>query len=566
MLHAVGPLLSIDLTTREWTIESIDDTLAAFVGGRGVGTKLAHARIPFDVDPLGPENRVFFTTGPMQVSTMSFTGRTNATTVSPLTGGLLSSNAGGFMSRHVADTGYGAIELKGASDELVAVHVSEELVESHSSGSETTSRPRVEFEPVPGLEGATVPETCAALEERRGLSADHVACIGPAGENCVRFASLMTTEERAFGRGGVGAVFGAKNVKAITFEGNSRPEIEIPAEAMAIHREAATDDHVMKRQGTVAVMDLANEIDGLPSYYFSERSFDGVEGINGAAVEEKKYRKGTCSACAFACKLPTRDEDAGVETEGPEFETAMAFGSNAGIDDVVDVMRANELCDRYGLDTISTGNTISAYLASEGAFGDEELVLELVEQIAHREGIGDLLAEGIDRVHDEFGVENWSVKGMDFAAHEGRALHGQGLSYAVANRGADHMYATFYSVEYPLVPAAEALEPTGTLGKAERLIERENLMAINDAGIVCKFSRDYLIPERYETLFDADYEELLAVGGRIVELERHFNNRRGFDRTDDRLPYDLPDFEAALEEYYEARGWNADGTVGALDG
>jgi len=546
MKHAEGPLLTIDVGDRETRTETVDTVLQSFVGGRGVATKLAHDRIPFDADPFGSENALFFSTGPLQVSNMSFTGRTNVTGVSPLTGGLLSSNAGGFMSRHLADTGYSAVEITGESDDLLVVHITDD---------------GVTFEEVPDLEGATVPETCEYVESERGLDSDHVACIGPAGENRVRFASIMTTEERAFGRGGLGAVLGAKNVKAVTFEGDSRPDIEISADQMEIHREAATTDHIMKEQGTVAVMDLANEMDGLPSYYFSEQSFEGAEGINGESVAEKKYEKGTCSACAFACKLPTRDEAAGVETEGPEFETAMAFGSNAGIDDIVDVMQSNELCDRYGLDTISAGNTVSAYLASEDAFGDEELILDLVERIAHREGVGDLLAEGIDRAHKELGVENWTVKGMEFSAHDGRTLNGQGLGFATANRGADHMYSTFYSYEYPLVAPEEAFDQSGLEGKPATLVEAENTRALEDAGIVCKFSRDFMGPDRYEMLFDADFEELLAVGNRIVELERHFNNQRGIARDADRLPYEIPGFEQALDEYYEVRGWNEDGTV-----
>ncbi|CCQ35770.1 aldehyde ferredoxin oxidoreductase [Natronomonas moolapensis 8.8.11] len=545
MLHATGPLLTVELDDSTTVETDIEDAARRYIGGRGLATKLAHDRTPFDADPLGPENRLVFTTGPMQVSTMSFTGRTNCTAVSPLTDGLCSSNAGGFLSRHVADTGYSAIEFVGAADELTVVHVTDE---------------GVTFEAVPGLEGAPVPETAAYLDDEHGIGSDRTAIVGPAGENEVRFASIMTTEERAFGRGGLGAVLGSKNVKALTVGGDSRPDLELPGTADEIHREAATDDHIMKRQGTVSVLSLANEMDGLPSYYFSERSFEGADGIDGEAVEEKKYKKGTCSACAFACKLPTRDEARGVETEGPEFEVAMAFGSNAGVDDIVDVMISNELCDRYGLDAISTGNTIAAYLESEEAFGDTELIHELVEKIARREGIGDTLAGGIHRVHGELGVDDWTVKGLDFAAHEGRLLHGQALSYAVANRGADHMYATFYSVEYPLVDAAEAMDPAGMAGKAERLVERENLMALNDSGVVCKFSRDYMTPERYEMLFGADFEDLLAVGARTVTLERHFNNRRGFDRGDDALPYDIPDLERGLEEYYEARGW-IDGVV-----
>lgn len=540
MLHNEGPLLTVDLTDRQTDETDIEHVHERYLGGRGVGTRLAHERIPFDADPLAPENRLVFTTGPMQASQMSFTGRMNCTGVSPLTDGLLSSNAGGFMSRNFVATGYGAVEITGASDELVVVHVRDD---------------GVEFEPVPQLAEATVSETLSVLESEHGITADQTAVIGPAGENEVRFASIMTSGERAFGRGGLGAVMGAKNLKAITVDGDSSPAISVSDIQSEIHREAATEDHIMKRQGTVAVMDLANEVEGLPSYYFSKRQFEGVDGINGAAVEAKKYKKGTCSACAFACKLPTRDEASGLETEGPEYEVAMAFGSNTGVDDIVAVMKSNKLCDEYGLDAISAGNTVAAYLAAEDEFGNEELIHELVEKIAYREEIGETLAEGIDSIHDELGVENWTVKGLDFAGHEGRVLHGQGLSYAVANRGADHMYATFYSVEYPLVPKEDALEPTGTLGKATELVHRENLMALNDSGVVCKFSRDFMSPERYETLFDAPFEDLLSVGARTVTLERHFNNQRGFDRADDTLPYEIPDFEDALDEYYDARGW-----------
>ena len=546
MLHSKGSLLTVDVGDHSTETTDIEDVHESFVGGRGVATRLAHERIPFDADPFGEENRVYFTTGPMQASNMSFTGRMNCTSVSPLTGGLLSSNAGGFMSRNFAATGYGAVELVGASDELVVVHVSD-------TG--------VEFEPVPDLAGATVPETVEHIQNEHGLEHDHVACIGPGGENRVRFASIMTSESRAFGRGGLGAVLGSKNVKAITFDGDSSPDIEIPPIQMDVHRDAATADHIMKRQGTTSVTDLANEVSALPTRYFSELQFEGSEGINGDRVEEKKYKKATCSACAFACKLPTRDEERGVETEGPEFETVMSFGSNAGVDDIVDVMQSNELCDRYGLDSISCGNVVSAYLASEGEFGNTELIFETVEKIAHREGVGDLLAEGIDSFHEELGVENWTVKGLDFAAHDGRTLNGQGLSYATATRGADHMFTTMYAWEYPLVDKEEAYDPTGLEGKPEMVIEQENARALEDCGIVCRFSRSFMTPERFEGLFEADYEDLLSVGSRVVDLERHFNNQRGVDRADDTLPYSLPDFEAALDEYYERRGWTDEGTV-----
>ncbi|MFB6281453.1 MAG: aldehyde ferredoxin oxidoreductase family protein [Haloferacaceae archaeon] len=547
MLHAEGPLCSVDVGAREVHRESIGDVLASYVGGRGVTTRLAHDRIPFDADPLGAENRLYLATGPLQQSRMSFTGRMAATGLSPLTGGLASSNAGGFMSRNFAATGNAVLELTGASDDLVAVHVRDD---------------GVRVEPVPELAGATVSAVTEYVADRHDLGAEHVACIGPAGENLVRFASIMTTESRAFGRGGLGAVMGSKNVKAITVDGEEPPVLDLPDAADEIHREAATSDHVMKRQGTTSVTDLANEMGTFPTRYFEDVRYEQYERINGEQVERKKYERGTCSACAFACKLPTRDEATGIETEGPEFETLMSFGGNCAVDDIVAIMRSNELCDDLGMDTISCGNTVAAYLAAEDEFGNAELVHETVERIARREGIGDLLAEGIGRIHDDLGVEDWTVKGMSFSAHDGRTLNGQGLGFATANRGADHMYATMYAWEYPLVDEGEAFDPAGlTAAKVDALVEQENARALEDCGIVCRFSRGTMSPERYEALFDADHGDLLDVGARVVELERHFNNRRGFDRGDDRLPYDLPGFEEALDRYYDRRGWTDEGTV-----
>lgn len=547
MRHVRGPLLCVDVGDREAAASNVDDTLSAFVGGRGVGTKLAFERIPFDADPFGPENRVVFALGPLQTSTMSFTGRVSATALSPLTDGLLSSNAGGFLSGNFADTGYAAVEIAGRSDDLLAVHVTDE---------------GVEFDPVPELEGAEASAVTEFVTDSRGLDSDAIACIGPAGENRVRFASIVTSGSRVFGRGGLGAVLGAKNVKLLTFEGNSARPVELPSVTADVHRAAAERDHPMKRQGTAGLTEFANRMGALPTRYFSERSFEGASAIGGDRIEEKKYKKGTCGSCAFACKLPTRDDASGLETEGPEFETVMAFGSNAGIDDVVALMRSNDRCDELGLDTISCGDVVSAYLESQGAFGNADLAVETIEKIAHREGIGDTLAEGIDRVYAELGVDNWTMKGMEFAAHDGRTLNGQALSFATANRGADHLYGSMYVLEYPLVDADDAIDPDGVEGKARVLIERENEKAVLDSAIACKFSRGTLTAERLATLLSATDEQLHALGARIVDLERRFNNERGFDRADDvGLPYDIPGLEPELDRYYRLRGWTPDGIV-----
>jgi len=253
MEHIIGRLLTIDASSKSTSTENIDDVLEQYIGGRGVGTKLAHERIPFDADPLGPENRLYFVSGPMQVSTMSFTGRMSCTSISPLTNGLLSSNAGGFLSRNFVDTGYAGLELKGSSDELVIIHVTDE---------------KVEFEEVPDLRGATVPETDAYIKENHDLDPDQLVVIGPGGENEVRYASIMTSESRAFGRGGLGAGLASYRIKAITFDRYARPEISIDKRAQQIvHRQAATSDHIMKRQGTTSVTELANQMDGLPTRY-----------------------------------------------------------------------------------------------------------------------------------------------------------------------------------------------------------------------------------------------------------------------------------------------------------
>jgi len=551
MRHAQGPLLSIDLGARDCRTERIDAACEAFVGGRGLGTRLAYERIPFDADPFGPENRLVFTAGPLQTAATSFAGRLSCTGLSPLTDGLLSSNAGGFLAGNFVATGHPAVELVGASDDPLAIHVRDD---------------GVEFEPVPGLSGETVSAVSEWARERHGLDADHVACIGPAGENRVRFAAIMTTEHRAFARGGLGAVLGSKGVKVVTFDGDAAPGPDLDDAAsdvaQAVHRDAAESDHVMKSQGTPSLTTFANEVEALPTRYFSERSFEGADALSGEAVAAKKVGRGTCSQCAFACKLPTEDEATGVETEGPEFETIMAFGSNAGVGDLPAVMEANDRCDELGLDTISCGDAVSAYLASEDAFGDAELVHDLIDRIAHREGVGDLLAEGIARCHEELGVPDWTMKGMEFAAHDGRALSGQALAFATSNRGADHLYGGMYVYEYPLVDRADAL-PADTLeGKATKLVESENHNAALDSAIACRFSRGTLTDERLRTLLDADPGELDALGARVVDLERGFNNRRGRDRRDDEaLPYGVDGLGPALDAYYELRGWDTDGRV-----
>ena len=549
MRSVSGPLLSIDVGERSAETIDIDSILDSYMGGRGLGVRLAHEYIPYDVDPFGSENSLFFTIGPMQEGTIAMAGRASATSVSPLTDGLASSNAGGYLCQAINRTGYSAVRITGQSDELLALHVTDD---------------GVEFESVPELEEGTVPDVAEAMAED-GYDSKNQVAIGPAGENLVRYASIMTDEHRAFGRAGLGAVLGSKKVKCVTFGGDSARKVELPSCAKDVITEAANSDDIMKTQGTAFETEWVNDNRSLPTKYYERYEFDeGVEGISGDRVEEKKYEKATCSGCTFACKLPTRDEETGLETEGPEFETVYSFGSNMMVDDIVSVMKSNDLCDNLGLDTISAGASIAAYLKAEDEFGNSELVHEMIEKIAYREGEGDMLAEGIDSFASELGVKNFTAKGIEFPAHDGRVSHGTALSYATSNRGADHMYSAMLIYDY-----FQTDEPSTLEGKPDMLPEFENQKAVNDTAIFCRFSRNFVLEtwdgedyrDRYEALLDADYEELMELGSRIVELERHFNNQRGFDREDDTVPYEIEGLEAGIDRYYELRGWNQDGTV-----
>jgi len=446
MRHTRGPLLTIDVGRREASETAIDAVCSAFIGGRGVGTKLATDRLPRDADPLGPANRLYVSTGPLQTSNVSFTGRTAATSLSPLTDGLLSSNAGGFVSRNIAATGYAAIEVTGQSDTLLAVHVSDQ---------------GVEFESVPELAGAEVSAVSEYVQKTRGLGPDSIACIGPAGENEVRFAAIVTSGSRVFGRGGLGAVLGAKRRKISHIYGRFRTHGRAPVGCDGRPPGSRRERPYHEATGDRQPHRVRERDRGVADPLLFGAVVRRCPGHRRRAGGSEKHRTGTCSACAFACKLPTRDDATGLETEGPEFETIMGFGSNAGIDEIVEIMRANDRCDELGLDTISCGDVVSAYLASRDEFGNADLVHETVEKIGRREGIGDVLAAGIDRCHDELGVENWTMKGMEFAAHDGRALNGQALAFATANRGADHLYGSMYVLEYPLVDNEAALDPDG---------------------------------------------------------------------------------------------------------
>lgn len=538
-----GDLTTIDVGSHTDSRSDIEGVSAHYLGGRGVATRLAHERIPFDADPLGEENRIYISAGPLQGAVTSFTGRMNMTGLSPLTNGLVSSNAGGYVSRNFLNTGNSAVEIVGTSNDLIAIHVRDN---------------DITIEKVPELAKAKVSDVTKYMNERHGLGAENLIAIGPAGENRVRFASVMTSNSRAFGRGGLGAVLGAKNVKAVSFDGDDLPDLTVDPElSKKIQRGVSESDNIRKRQGTTYGTETINENFSLPTRYFSEQMFEDADHIGGRAIEAAKNGTETCSVCALACKLPTKDEKTGLETEGPEFETTFSLGSNVGVGNLPSIMKSNELCDQYGLDTISTGDVIAAYLAANDEFGNEQLVHELIDKITNREGVGEMLAEGIDRFHDELSVENWSVKGMEFPAHDGRVLHGQGLSYAVANRGADHMYSTMLRQEY-----GGTIDPKGLDAKPSSLVQRENQNAIRDSAVLCAFGKleEFVTFDRLADLLDTSTSNLSDIGERIVTLERHFNNMRGFDRTDDRLPYDLPGFDAALDEYYSLRGWE-DGIV-----
>ena len=569
-------------------------TAKDFIGGRGWAIKYLYDEVDPTVDPLSPGNKLIFGTGPLTATPAPTGNRYTVVTKSPLTGALSCSNSGGVFPTEMKRTGFDMFVFEGRASRPVYLWVNDDQVEICSAEH---------------LWGKTVPQTEDTLLGETDPKA-RVACIGPAGERLVKVAAIMNDKHRAAARSGVGAVMGSKNLKAVVVRGTKKTPLAEP-EAMRelcklVRSEVNADvkkGSSLREYGTAYVPPVTNEIGILPTRNFQTGVFEGVDNISGYVLKEKYLiRAKPCYGCPIACGRDTRVDDPiyGGEGEGPEYETIAALGSSCGVDNLAAVTKANYLCNELGLDTISTGVTISCAMEmyEQGIlpesdvgrplrFGDADTVIALIQEIAYRRGFGDALAEGSYRLASKYGHPEFSItaKKLEFPGYDPRGAKGMGLLYATSNIGASHMAGDIAYSEVFGVP--EKIDPL-TIEDKPRLVYRfEDAFAIIDAAGLCVFlSVRYLFdpdvnlwPTRLTRLMNhatgAGYTEetLLEAGERIFNLERMFLLQAGFTQADDTLPQrmleePLPDgpakghvveLDQMLPQFYQLRGWDENG-------
>ena len=578
-------LLVVDATHQSFELKRLDDDLLTnTLGGKGLATHLLLAHNPPGVDPLGPENNLIFASGPVTNTGIWGSCRHGVYTKSPQTGFYSESYAGGTAAESMAATGFDAVMIKGAGEGPVWLEIGE-------TG--------VSFHPAEDLWGLDTYETEDRIkdwirENRPAAKRSGVVTIGPAGENKVVFAVIENDYWRSAGRTGVGAVMGSKNIKAIAFWGNRKRDVADPGLLKSFAKEMATRSKedasvkAYKSMGTPMLVDVMNNAGGFPTRYWHKGTSENRERINAAALHERcEVKPHACLKCFIACgRLSTvkQGRHKGLKIEGPEYETIYAFGGLCEVADIEEIAYLNDICDRLGMDTMTGGNlaafTIEAVrqgkLDYDIGYGRVDAIARLLEEIAHRRGPGEVLAQGIIVAAKAWKMEDQAihVKGMEPAGYDPRVLKGMGLAYGTSDRGACHLRATFYKPEL-----AGIVDPEKIGGKAEVFALWEDRLTLFDTLILCRFFRDLYQFEQLSTIIkcttglELDEAGMRAVARRVTDDTRRFNLREGLTPEDDRLPRRfheeaLPEngkvlareaYEQMLLEYYQARGWNSEG-------
>ena len=588
-----GKILRVDLTSRQIsTEEPEEDFYRRYMGGRGfIGYHLLKELQP-GIEPLGSDNKLIFATGVITGGRIGGSGRNSVGAKSPLTGGYGEAEAGGYWGAELKRTGYDAIIFEGRSEQPVYLWVG-------SDGPELRDASH--------LWGKTTLETETAIREELSDRNIKTALIGPAGENRVKYASVCNDKANYFGRTGMGAVMGSKNLKAILVRGTGKVPIadetafrRLRSEAVKTIKESLLCES-SRAVGTAAAMELGTLLGDVPFKNWSEGGHEDMgDSLGGSALAaEFVLGRKACLTCPIGCKPivevsdPTNNVSKGA---GPEYETLAAFGAMIMNDDLAAVIKANDLCNRLGLDTITCGSTIAfmmeAYekrLLSQGvldgvdlSWGAMDAVLSMIKKIAFREGFGDQAAEGTKILADRLGdcskdgaIE---VKGLELPFHDPRALHGLGLAYMTSNRGACHLQHSDLAVEqgsvsWPEVGLQEEYIPQDSEGKAEMVYITENLGQMGNALCVCHFVHwamgNQLLLDGFNAVTGYGFEmtDLLQAGRRSWILKRALNNMMGVTSADDRLPKRLltpleeggaegsvPDTDLMKSEYYSVRG------------
>ncbi len=579
--------LRVNLSTGKVSKEPIADALTRqFVGGRGVATKLLLDNMDPRTDAFDPANPLIFATGPLTGTFAPTGGRYMVVTKSPLTGAVACSNSGGYWGPALRYAGYDYLMVEGAAREPVYLWIHDDKVEIRSATH---------------LWGKLVAQTEDIIREETHPDA-RVAGIGPAGENRARVACVMNDKGRAAGRSGVGAVMGAKNLKAVAAYGTKGLRLLNPQEFLRAARTAVKDvasspvGAGLTMLGTAGTVGYMNHVGILPTNNFQRGTFVHADAVNGERVRKDfMTRNRGCHSCTINCGRVTKITGHGKldgHGEGPEYETIFGLGTDCGVGDLAAIIKANYLCNELGMDTIEAGCTIATAmeLAERGyvpeadigfplKFGDAEALLNLTETMAYRTGFGHTLAEGGYRVAEQYGHPELFIgsKKQAFAAYDPRGAVGMGLSYATSNRGACHLRGYSISLEHFGNPVK--LDPFTTKDKAMWMTILQNATAFVDASGVCLFSTMAMGPQTHAAMvgealgMQLDENEMQRIGERIWNLERLFNNRAGLGRKDDTLPprmlqepltegaskgHVVP-LEELLADYYTQRGWDAEG-------
>ncbi len=580
-------LLRIDLTRRQASVEEIPTHVTeAFVGGKGLGTYYLYREVAPQVAPLGPENKVLFAPGALSGTLAPAASRYESLTKSPLTGIYLDSNAGGHFGPELKLTGHDLVILEGRSPTPVALVI---------RGDE------VQFRDAASLWGRSIYETETTLRRDLGEPRFRIASIGPAGERLVKFACVSNDYSRQLGRGGLGAVLGSKRVKAIAALGTRTLPVADPDAFMAAVQAALQQIFQnpwiagSRQHGTIGGLDGLHTLGIVPVANFTRSVFADMEHVGTAVFGALVEARLACANCPVACSKGTRwqggtEQDA---IEGPEYETAALFGANCLVDDPQAIIHANLICNEAGMDTISAATLVGMVLgaADEGliSWGDlglapdlprGEKVIALLRQIAHREGIGGILAEGTRSAAQVLGIPHLppEVKGLEFPAYDPRVSPGVALAYMTSDRGGCHLRSFPFGREVSGVLPRFGLEQ-----KAEFVVRQQNEKAAQECLGVCQFPYGIgLLTDDLPNLLSAasgqewPYARLCEVGERAWNLSRAFSAQVGVDRQADYLPQrfaevPLPDGEGAghvvsradqdwlLDRYYHLRGWDARG-------
>ena len=585
-----GQQLAIDLSTGAASDLKINtDILRNFAGGRGFGIKLLWEMTKEGTDPLAPENPLILAIGPYTGAGV-FSAFFNVTTKSPLTGLAAASHCGGVWGPAFKRTGYDCMTVTGASDKPVYLLVEDGRATIKDAGH---------------LWGKGVFETEKRIRDVEGEV--EILSIGPAGENLVKYAAMMNGH-RAAGRSGVGAVMGSKNLKAIVVKGKLSVEYSHTDKVKEISRsggkQAMEAGKAFAQYGSSMAFNFFNETHVLPTRNFRAGYFEQAGKIDGETLKERYFVKDRgCAKCPLKCGNMHTIKDGPYqlkEIEGPEYETLMSFGSNCGNSNIESILMANYLCNDLGLDTISCGDTFALLMdlfelgmikatdldGYAMNWGEHESIVALIPKIAHRQGVGDLLAEGSYRAALTWGEKALArvihAKKQEYPGYESRRSFGTGFSLITSNRGACHLRAGLYVNELFLGEFNES----GFESNMQTLLDKEHLLCLYDAFLSCKFggrNAGHTTPVLTELMnaltgFDYTEQELSQVGERIWNLERLYNLREGVeedlppvrfyqealdDGQQDGEAISLERFIAARAKYYQARGWDENGIPGA---